>query len=312
MKKVLVTGGAGFIGSTLVDKLIDKNIDVIIVDNLSSGKKNNINTKAMFYKGDLNHTTFEGYKHYNTKTKSLEDTTLLHILKDVDTVFHLAATPQVQYSIENPTDNNNLTSTINILNAAHKSGVKRVILSSSSAVYGNPKYTPIDENHPIQTLSPYALHKLVGEQYCKLYSLVYGLDTVCLRYFNAYGDRMPNEGAYRSVISVFMEQNKNKEPLNIVNDGNQRRDFVHVNDIVNANILCGGTKDNFNGEIYNVGTGQAYTVNEIADMFGGERKYGEKRIEPKDSVAENAKINLDLDWQPQGNLKDWITSHKDI
>ena len=312
MKKVLVTGGAGFIGSTLVDKLIHKNIEVTIVDNLSSGKKDNINPKAIFYKGDLNHKTFEGYKHYNTKTKSLEDTTLLHILKDVDTVFHLAATPQVQYSIENPTDNNNLTSTINILDAAHKSGVKRVILSSSSAVYGNPKYTPIDENHPIQTLSPYALHKLVGEQYCKLYSLVYGLDTVCLRYFNAYGDRMPNKGAYRSVISVFMEQNKNKEPLNIVNDGNQRRDFVHVNDIVNANLICGGTKDNFNGEIYNVGTGEAYTVNEIADMFGGDKKYGENRIEPKDSVAENAKINLDLDWQSQGNLKEWITSNKDI
>jgi UDP-glucose 4-epimerase len=310
MKKVLVTGGAGFIGSTLVDKLIDKNIDVVIVDNLSSGKEKNLNPKAQFFKGDLNHKTFDGYKHYNTKTKSLEDTTLLHILKDVDTVFHLAATPQVQYSIENPTDNNNLTSTINILEASHKSGVKRVILSSSSAVYGNPKYTPIDENHPIQTLSPYALHKLVGEQYCKLYSLVYGLDTVCLRYFNAYGNRMPNEGAYRSVISVFMEQYKNKEPLNIVNDGEQRRDFVHVNDIVNANIRCGGNKNNFNADIFNVGTGKAYTVNEIADMFGGDKKYGEKRIEPKDSIAENAKINLDLDWQPLGNLKEWIINNK--
>ena len=310
MKKVLVTGGAGFIGSTLVDKLIDKNIDVVIVDNLSSGKEKNINPKAQFFKGDLNHKTFDGYKHYNTKTKSLEDTTLLHILKDVDTVFHLAATPQVQYSIENPTDNNNLTSTINILEASHKSGVKRVIFSSSSAVYGNPKYTPIDENHPIQTLSPYALHKLVGEQYCKLYSLVYGLDTVCLRYFNAYGNRMPNEGAYRSVISVFMEQYKNKEPLNIVNDGEQRRDFVHVNDIVNTNIRCGGNKNNFNADVFNVGTGKAYTVNEIADMFGGDKKYGEKRIEPKDSIAENAKINLDLDWQPLGNLKEWIINNK--
>ena len=310
MKKVLVTGGAGFIGSTLVDKLIDKNIDVVIDDNLSSGKEKNINPKAQFFKGDLNHKTFDGYKHYNTKTKSLEDTTLLHILKDVDTVFHLAATPQVQYSIENPTDNNNLTSTINILEASYKSGVKRVILSSSSAVYGNPKYTPIDENHPIQTLSPYALHKLVGEQYCKLYSLVYGLDTVCLRYFNAYGDRMPNEGAYRSVISVFMEQYKNKEPLNIVNDGKQRRDFVHVNDIVNANIRCGGNKNNFNGDIFNVGTGKAYTVNEIANMFGGEKKYGEKRIEPKDSIAENAKIILDLDWEPHGNLEEWIGNNK--
>lgn len=290
MKKVLVTGGAGFIGSTLVDKLIERNIEVIVVDNLSSGKKDNLNPKAEFIRADIS--------------------TDRPLFSNVDTVFHLAATPQVQYSIENPTDNNNLNSLINMLNLSKKAGVKRFIFSSSSAVYGNPKYTPIDENHPIQTLSPYALHKLVGEQYCKLYSLVYGLDTVCLRYFNAYGDRMPNEGAYRSVISVFMEQYKNDEPLNIVNDGNQRRDFVHVNDIVNANIICGGTKDNFNGEIYNVGTGRAYTVNEIADMFGGEKKYGEKRIEPKDSVAETAKINLDLDWESYGDLEEWIRKTK--
>tara|TARA_R100001443_G_scaffold40222_1_gene53655 strand:- start:2006 stop:2884 length:879 start_codon:yes stop_codon:yes gene_type:complete len=290
MKKVLVTGGAGFIGSTLVDKLIERNIDVIVVDNLSSGKKENINPKAEFIRADIS--------------------TDRPLFNNVDTVFHLAATPQVQYSIENPTDNNNINSLINMLNLSKKAGVKRFIFSSSSAVYGNPQYTPIDENHPIQTLSPYALHKLVGEQYCKLYSLVYGLDTVCLRYFNAYGDRMPNKGAYRSVISVFMEQYKNKEPLNIVNDGNQRRDFVHVNDIVNANIICGGTKDNFNGEIYNVGTGKAYTVNEIADMFGGEKKYGEKRIEPKDSVAETAKINLDLDWESYGDLEEWVNNNK--
>ncbi len=290
MKKVLVTGGAGFIGSTLVDKLIERNIDVIVVDNLSSGKKENINPKAEFIRADIS--------------------TDRPLFNNVDTVFHLAATPQVQYSIENPTDNNNINSLINMLNLSKKAGVKRFIFSSSSAVYGNPQYTPIDENHPIQTLSPYALHKLVGEQYCKLYSLVYGLDTVCLRYFNAYGDRMPNKGAYRSVISVFMEQYKNKEPLNIVNDGNQRRDFVHVNDIVNANIICGGTKDNFDGEIYNVGTGKAYTVNEIADMFGGEKKYGEKRIEPKDSVAETAKINLDLDWESYGDLEEWVNNNK--
>ena len=310
MKKVLVTGGAGFIGSTLVDKLVKRNIEVIVVDNLSTGKEEYINPKAQFFKADLNHSTFEGYKHSNPITRAFEDTTLLHLLEGVDTVFHLAATPQVQYSIDNPTDNNNLTSTINILEASKKAGVKRLILSSTSAVYGNPKYTPIDEDHPIETLSPYGLHKLVGEQYCKLYSLVYGLDTVCLRYFNAYGDRMTNKGAYRSVISVFMEQHQNKELLNIVNDGKQRRDFVHVNDIVNANIMCGDNKENFNGDILNVGTGKAYTVNEIADMFGGEKKYGEERIEPKDSIAENAKIRLDLDWEPHGNLEEWIKLNK--
>jgi UDP-glucose 4-epimerase len=290
MKKVIVTGGAGFIGSTLVDELIEKGIEVVVLDNLSTGKESNINPKAEFIRCDV------------SKDRPL--------FSGVDTVFHLAATPQVQYSIENPTDNNNLDSVINMLNISNKSGVKRFIFTSSSAVYGNPKYTPIDEIHPTNPLSPYALHKLVGEQYCKLYSEVYGLDTVSLRYFNVYGDRMTNQGAYKNVISVFNEQHQNKELLNIVNDGKQRRDFIHVNDIVNANIICGGNKENFNGDIFNVGTGKAYTVNEIADMFGGEKKYSEERIEPKDSIAENAKIRLDLDWEPHGNLEEWIKLNK--
>ena len=287
MKKVIVTGGAGFIGSTLVDKLIDEGLDVIVLDNLSTGKESNINPKAEFIKCDV------------SKDRPL--------FNDVDTVFHLAATPQVQHSIENPTDNNNRDSVINMLNISKKSGVKRFIFTSSSAVYGNPKYTPIDENHPTNPLSPYGLHKLVGEQYCKLYSDLYGLDTVSLRYFNAYGERMSNEGAYKSVISVFKEQHKKKEPLNIVNDGEQRRDYVHVDDIVKANLICGFKKDKpFNGEIYNVGSGVAYSVNEIADMFGGEKKYGEKRIEPKNTIAETAKINLDLDWESTESLSKFI------
>jgi UDP-glucose 4-epimerase len=286
MQKVIVTGGAGFIGSNLVDRLIEQGIEVIVLDNLSTGKKENINSKAKFIRCDIS--------------------TDRPLFDNVDTVFHLAATPQVQYSIENPTDNNNLHSLINMLNLSKKSGVKRFIFSSSSAIYGNPKYTPIDENHPLNPLSPYALHKLIGEQYCKLYSDIYNLDTVCLRYFNAYGNRMPNEGAYKSVISVFKEQHNNNQPLNIVNDGEQKRDFVHVEDIIQANILCAINTNNFKGKIYNVGTGQAYTVNEIADMFGGEKQYGEKRIEPKHSVAENAKIKLELNWESSNDLKKFI------
>jgi len=286
MKKVVVTGGAGFIGSHLVDRLVEANLEVIVLDNLSTGKKENINPKAKFIKCDI------------SKDRPLLD--------GVDTVFHLAATPQVQYSIDNPTDNNNLHSLINMLNVSKKSGVKRFIFSSSSAVYGNPKYTPIDENHPINPLSPYALHKLIGEQYCKLYSDIYNLDTVCLRYFNAYGDRMPNTGAYRSVISVFKEQQDKNQPLNIVNDGEQKRDFIHVEDIIQANLLCAKHTDSFKGSIYNVGTGDAYTVNEIADMFGGEKQYSEKRIEPKCSIAENSKIRLELDWETNNNVKNFI------
>ena len=289
MQKVIVTGGAGFIGSHIVDTLIKQGIEVIILDNLSTGKKENINPKATFIECDL------------TKDKPL--------FRDVDVVFHLAATPQVQYSMENPTDNNNIDSLINILELSKKSGVKRFIFSSSSSVYGNPNYVPINENHPTNPLSPYALHKLVGEQYYKLYSEVYDLDTVCLRYFNAYGDRMPNKGAYRSVISIFKEQHSKKQPLNIVNDGEQRRDYVHVDDIVNANILCANSTKKLNGDIFNVGTGKSYSVNEVADMFGGEKQYGEKRIEPKNSIAENAKIVLDLNWEPKNKLETWISTY---
>ena len=290
MKKVIVTGGAGFIGSNLVDRLIDMGVEVVILDNLSTGKRENINPKAEFINCDL------------TKDRPL--------FNDVDTVFHLAATPQVQYSIENPTDNNNIDSIINMLNLSRKSGVKRFIFSSSSAVYGNPKYVPIDENHPTNPLSPYALHKLIGEQYCKLYSDIYGLDTVCLRYFNVYGNRMSNEGAYKSVISVFKEQHNKKQPLNIVNDGEQKRDFVSVNDIIQANILCANNQDTLKGNIYNIGTGKAYTVNEIADIFGGEKQYSEERIEPKCSIAENAKIRLDLDFDFTNDLKNFIAKVK--
>ena len=289
MQKVIVTGGAGFIGSHVVDTLIKQGIEVIILDNLSTGKKENINPKATFIECDL------------TKDKPL--------FRDVDVVFHLVATPQVQYSMENPTDNNNIDSLINILELSKKNGVKKFIFSSSSSVYGNPNYVPINENHPTNPLSPYALHKLVGEQYCKLYSEVYDLDTVCLRYFNAYGDRMPNKGAYRSVISIFKEQHSKKQPLNIVNDGEQRRDYVHVDDIVNANILCANSTKKLNGDIFNVGTGKSYSVNEVADMFGGEKQYGEKRIEPKNSIAENAKILLDLNWEPKNKLETWISTY---
>ena len=300
MQKVIVTGGAGFIGSHLVDKLIEQNISVIVIDNLSTGKKQNINSKATFLELDINDIDISKL-HWQLFP--------MKYFRGVDTVFHLAATPQVQYSIENPTDNNNIHSLINMLEISKKIKVNRFIFSSTCALYGNPKYTPIDENHPISPLSPYALHKLVGEQYCKLYSDIYNIDTVCLRYFNAYGDRMVNEGAYRSVISIFKEQHSKKEPLNIVNDGEQRRDYIHVNDIVNANILCAKSIKNLKGDIFNVGTGKSYSVNEIADMFGGNKKYGEKRIEPKNSIAENAKIVLDLNWEPKNKLETWISTY---
>jgi len=295
MQRVIVTGGAGFIGSHLVDKLVEQGIEVIVFDNLSTGNIDNLNPKAKFVEqvdlcslGTYNSSDFDG----------------------VDTIFHLAASTSVQESINQPLiyNRNNINSVLNILTAASSmDSVKRVVFSSSSSVYGDAK-TPTSENHSLNPLSPYALNKLMGEQYCKLFSSIYNLDTVCLRYFNVYGDRMNNDG-YKLVFPIFKEQILNDKPLTINNDGEQRRDFIHVDDVVNANILVAKHKSNFNGDIYNVGSGTNYSVNEIADMFGGEKQYGNKVIEPFETLAEIAKIDLDLNWRPKGKLNEWIKNY---
>ena len=295
MRKAIVTGGAGFIGSNLVNRLIEKGIEVVVLDNLSTGKEENINPKAKFIQCDISKS-------------SIFD--LMYNMKGADVVFHLAALARVQPSIEDPIPFNevNITGTLNILLAAHKTGIKRVIYSASSSAYGNTDILPTPEDAPTNPLSPYGLQKYVGEQYCKMFSEVYGLDTVSLRYFNVYGEQMNFGGAYKTVIAVFIEQMQKGEKLNIVNEGNQRRDFTYVGDVCNANILAATTSNKFNGEVFNVGNGDNFSVNEVADMFGGEKKYGEKRIEPFETLADNQKIKS-LGWKPTGNLSEWIKNY---
>ena len=294
MQKAIVTGGAGFIGSHLVDELIKQGVEVTILDNLSTGKKENINPKAEFIECDIFKDTYGD---------------LIFLLNGADTVFHLAAKTTVQESIEKPSlyNNINVVGTLNLLEAAAAMKVKRFIFSSSSSVYGNAK-VPTSEDHPLNPISPYALNKLIGEQYCKLYSEIYNIDTVCLRYFNVYGDRMNNEG-YKLVFPIFKEQILNNKPLTINNNGEQRRDFIHVNDVVRANILVAKHSNNFNGDIYNVGNGKNYSINERADMFGGEKQYGNQVIEPFETLAETAKIDLDLNFQPKKDLRQWISTY---
>lgn len=296
MKKAIVTGGAGFIGSHLVDNLIELGVEVIILDNMSTGKKENINPKAIFYNKDISKLTILDYD----------------LFKGVDVVFHLAAMARVQPSIENPFPPNevNIKGTLNILFASHKAGVKRVVYSASSSCYGNATKFPTPETHPTNPLSPYGLQKYVGEQYCKMFSEVYGLDTVSLRYFNVYGERVNLDGAYCLVLGVFTRQMLKGEPLTITNDGEQRRDFTYVGDVVNANILAATKIEQFNGDVFNIGNGKNYSVNEVADMLGGEKTYGEKRIEPFQTLADNSKANLMLGWEPKGNLKKWIINYK--
>ena len=297
MQKVIVTGGAGFIGSNLVDKLVAKGIHVTIIDDFSTGKRENINPAAYCWEQDLS---------------TVDIDTLTEYMKDIDVVFHLAALARVQPSIENPLPYNevNIKGTLNILLAAHRGGVKRVVYSASSSAYGETNILPTPETAPTNPLSPYGLQKYVGEQYCKMFSEVYGLDTVSLRYFNVYGERMNLEGAYCLVMGVFAKQMLEGKPLTITNDGNQRRDFTYVGDVADANILAATREEDFKGDVFNIGNGSNYSVNEVADMLGGEKTYGEKRIEPFETLADNAKADLELDWRPTGNLPTWVEKYK--
>ncbi len=293
MKKVVVTGGAGFIGSTLVDELIRTGYDVHIIDDLSTGKKDNVNSKAKLYKLDIS----------SANTLRLES-----IIEGSEYVFHLAAKTAVQESLHNPESYElvNCLGLLRVLRASSRVGVKRFIFSSSSSVYGDTDKIPTSESAERKPVSPYALTKLVGEQYCKLFSEVYNLDTVCLRYFNVFGNRMNSEGGYRLLFPIFKELKDKGLPLTINNDGEQRRDFIHVEDVVRANIVAAKYTPKLNGECYNVGSGKNYSVNEIAGMFGGDKVYSEGVIEPKETLACTAKIDLDLDFRPNCKLKDWI------
>lgn len=292
MAKILITGGAGFIGSNLVDKLIDDNHEVTILDNLSTGSKENINPKAKFILKDL---------------KFVLQAELDYITKDTEYMFLCAALPNVQFSVEKPYESNkaNVDTTLKTLISAKNNGVKKVIYSGSCSCYGDATYFPTNEKHNINPLSPYALQKYIGEEYCRLYSKIYDIDSVVLRYFNVYGPRMTNKGAYRSVLSVFLESYRKKEKFNIVNDGMQKRDFVHVDDVVKANIMAMKTKTKIESPI-NIGCGKNYSVNEIADMFKAEKNYKEKRIEPQLTLADISKAKDILEWKPQVQLTQWV------
>lgn len=252
-KKILVTGGAGFIGSNLVKRLSNDN-DIIVLDDLSSGHLKNIQNlidekKINFIKG------------------CISDLSLLKkIVENVDYVFHLAAIASVPQSIKDPinTNNVNVNGTFNVLLAAHENDVKKVVYSSSCAVYGNPSKCPINENIEAKPLSPYATSKLIGEYYCQVFSEVYNLSSVSLRYFNIYGPQQDPASEYAAVIPKFIDLSLKNKELIIYGDGKQTRDFVFVKDVVNANILS--TKKDVNG-VFNVGSGKKTSINHIAESI---------------------------------------------
>jgi len=297
MKKYVVTGGAGFIGSNLVDRLINDGHQVIIIDNLS-GSNNYINEGAKLCEIDI--------------ATVLESGKIIDTIRGCDGIFHLAALTKVQESIENPYRYNeqNVGGLLNVLLWAKEAGIRRVIHSSSSAVYGNVQVFPTTENEPTSPLSPYGLNKLIGEEYCKLFSLVYGVETVSLRYFNAFGERQPITGSYCSVIGTFINQHKNNIPMTVVGDGLQERDFTYVKDIAEANILAMNSDKVGMGECINVGSGESKSVNQIANIVGGDIEYIENRVEPRISLADNTKAKNLLNWKPTVTVEDWIPGYK--
>ncbi len=294
MKKYLVTGGAGFIGSHIVDKLLEQGNEVIVVDNFSAGG-NNVNPKAEAINIDI------------SERRSRLD--LCKAMEGVDTVFHCAALARVQPSIEEPQKYHkvNVDGTLNVLMSAKESGVRRVVYSASSSAYGDQSKMPLVETMPTAPISPYGLQKLIGEQYCFVFSKCYGLETVSLRYFNIYGERQVAGGAYSTAIGTFLKQKQDKTSLTITNDGEQRRDFTYVGDVVEANILASQSEKVGEGEVINIGRGDNYSMNEVADLIGGDKEYIGERLEPRETLADNSLAKELLDWAPKTDLKDWLS-----
>jgi nucleoside-diphosphate-sugar epimerase len=295
MEKVIITGGAGFIGSHIADALVEEGYDVHIIDNISSGKKENINPRATLHIVDIR-----------------DYTSLVSLFKDVTYVFHEAAYPQVQYSIENPIETHeiNVSGLLNVLEASRVNNVKRLIFASSSAIYGNQDTLPITEEMIPMPLSPYGAHKYIGEVYCKMWAELYGLETVCLRYFNVYGERQSFDGAYSSVIAKFLNLRKLGKPLSITGDGEQTRDFVHVKDVVSANILAMKGNKVGKGEVVNIGGMNKISVNRIAELIGGPIEYIPSRIEPRATEASISHAQELLGWQPHINPEEGVTELK--
>lgn len=293
-KVAIVTGGAGFIGSHLVDVLIDADYEVHVMDNLSNGKRELVNKKAIFHHADI---------------RAIPDVTnVFSVVGAGAYIFHLACLPRVSFSIEFPrkTHEANVDGTFNILLAAREFGAKRVIYSASSSAYGDQPVLPLREDmHPLPK-SPYGVQKYIGELYCETFFRVYGLETVSLRYFNVYGPRQDPNGSYAQAIPKFIDQKKRGKPITITGDGKQTRDSTHVRDVVRANLLAATSEKVGKGEVINIGSGKNYSMNQVAKLIGGKVTYTTARLEPRDTKADVSLAKKLLGWKPQVSLKTGI------
>ena len=286
--KALVTGGAGFIGSNLVDRLLNRGDTVVVVDNETANTHEETywNDNAINVKADVNDKGFDNIVTY------------------IDCIFHLAADISIPYSIENPavTYKNNVHGLLNVLETARKNDIKKVIFSSTAAIYGLTDNICVETDTP-DPLNPYSVSKLAGEHLMKMYHDLYGIQTASLRYFNVYGPRQSNTGQYAPVVGIFQKQKEQNSILTIVGDGEQTRDFVHVYDVADANILL--AESDATG-VYNVGTGVEYSVNQIANMISDVQRNVPARVgEARRSLADISKIKS-IGWRPNVKLEEWI------
>jgi len=288
--KALVTGGAGFIGSHIVDALIARGDEVVCVDDKSAPQND------QFYWNDA-------ATNINADIRNLDES----VYRGVDVVFHLAARSRIQPTVNNPSEcfSVNVLGTQRVLDCSRLAGVKRVVYSASSSYYGHASKPPFIESAPKGCATPYSLSKWQGEEVCDLYTKLYGLSTVSLRYFNVYGPREPLKGEYAPVMGLFKRQRDAGHPMTIVGDGKQRRDFTHISDVVDANLLA-AEKVNVTGPV-NIGTGRNYSINDLAVMIGGDRLYTAERVgETRETLADNTRAREELGWYPRVILEDYL------
>jgi len=293
--KTIVTGGAGFIGSHLVDLLLSEGHEVHIVDNLSSGSRDNIRPNAVFHEIDVR-----------------DQVALTELFSGADIVFHLAANARLQFSIEQPieTNDNNVGGTLSVLCAARDAGVKRVVYAASSSAYGDSDADILSETLLPNPKSPYAVQKYVGELYARSFNQCYGLQTVALRFFNVYGPRQSAKGAYAPVIPIFLESKKKGDALPVVGTGTQTRDFTHVSDVARALYLAATLPNVGNGEVINIGAGEEHSILELAEMIGGPIQHLPPRIEVMRTRADVSRAKELLNWEPKKNFAEAIEELK--
>ena len=290
----IVTGGAGFIGSHIVEKLKALDHMVVVIDNEYSDN-DNFHWRKDTLNVNIDITDYKALKKAFT---------------GADYIFHCAAEARIGPAIENPVNalNINTIGTCNVLQCAREVGAKKVLYSSTSSGYGLNE-APNIETQPDDCLNPYSVSKIAGEKLCKMYTDLYGLNTIIFRYFNVFGERAPRKGQYAPVTGIFLRQKAAGEPLTIVGDGEQRRDYIYVKDVANANVMAAisNPDDDAYGQVYNVGSGKNYSVNEIASFISDDTINIPPRIgEARNSLANIDKIQKTFAWKPEMNVEEWI------